>query len=134
MTAATIGPILLIDDDELIAGSLCHYLRAQGRSVDVALEPVSAAEWMERRRYDVIVVDPYLTGSIHGSGILLIAAVRAYQPDSSILVLTGYASPTLLELASADPRTTVLYKPQSIPLLGEAIHRIPISRSKAEAL
>jgi DNA-binding NtrC family response regulator len=123
MTAPVSGPILLIDDDELIAGSLSDYLRAKGFSVDVALEPASAAECMRGRQYKVVLVDPYLTGGVHGTSVSLIAAIRASQPDSYIIILTGYGSTTLLELASGDRLTTVLYKPQSIASISEAIHR-----------
>ncbi|MGH7485905.1 MAG: hypothetical protein ACREMY_09945, partial [bacterium] len=53
--------ILLIDDDELIAGSLRQYLCTQGWSVDVALEASTAESLMGERRYDVVLVDPFLT-------------------------------------------------------------------------
>ena len=75
MTTSTSPPrtrVLLIDDDELIAGSLRRYLLTQGCDVDVALEPASATKLMASSRYAVVVVDPYLTGEVvHASSALI---------------------------------------------------------------
>src|SRR5689334_9730910 len=87
-------PVLLIDDDELIARSLRDYLVAKGLQVDVALEPSSAGTLMARRQYGAIVVDPYLTGGIHGRETSLVDTIRSLQPGSTIIVLTGYGTPT----------------------------------------
>jgi DNA-binding NtrC family response regulator len=123
-------PILLIDDDELIAGSLRDYLLARGWDVHVALEPAAAVARMAERQYGIILVDPYLTGSIHSDNDVLIETIRTLQPRSSIIVLTGYGSSTILQAAAADESTTLLFKPQSILHLSDLIHRIPMSSSE----
>jgi DNA-binding NtrC family response regulator len=128
------GPILLIDDDELVAGSLRDYLAMRGFTVDVAPELAAAEALMRERHYSVIVVDPYLTGAVHSMSVSLIADIRFRQPHSSIIVLTGYGSRTLLEIASADRLTTVLFKPQSVTHLSEVIQRIPRSASESEVV
>jgi len=99
------GPVLLIDDDELIAGSFRDYLRARGWTVDVAVEPAAAEALMGEREYEVIVVDPYLTGGVHAANASLLTSIRARQPHSPIVVLTGYDSPALLQIAATDQST-----------------------------
>src|SRR3954454_16546212 len=87
--------VLLIDDDELIAGSLRRYLLTQGFAVDVALEPASAAKLMASSSYGVVVVDPYLTGEVVHANDALIESVRRLQPLATLIILTGYSSPAL---------------------------------------
>ena len=111
--------ILLIDDDELIAGSLRQVLASSGCDVDVALEPCSARALMASRAYDVVLIDPYLTGGVHQQSGELLEAIGTLQPGASVVVLTGYGSPDIVR-AEADGRVSkVLSKPQSIPFLSE---------------
>jgi len=111
--------ILLIDDDELIAGSLRQVLASSGCEVDVALEPCTARALMASRAYDVVMVDPYLTGGVHQQSGELLEAISTLQPGASVVVLTGYGSPDIVR-AEADGRVSkILAKPQSIPFLSE---------------
>src|SRR3954451_10611770 len=77
--------VLLIDDDELIAGSLRRYLLTQGFVVDVALEPASAAKLMASLTYGVVLVDPYLTGEVVHAAAALIETVHRLQPLASLV-------------------------------------------------
>jgi DNA-binding NtrC family response regulator len=117
--------ILLIDDDDLVAGSLRDYLLSKGWVVDVALEPDAAAAHLRDRQYGVIVIDPYMTGGVHIADASLIGDIRASQPQSSIIVLTAYGSADLARSAAADASTLMLNKPQSVTDLSEMIQRIP---------
>ena len=123
--------ILLIDDDELIAGSLRQVLASSGCDVDVALEPCTARALMASRAYDVVLIDPYLTGGVHQSSELL-EAVSALQPEASVVVLTGYGSPDIVR-AEADGRVSkILTKPQPIPFLSEYLFSAPAPISVTE--
>jgi two-component system response regulator RegA len=113
--------VLLIDDDELIAGSLRQYLISQGCDVDVATEPRAAEDLMGERCYDVVMVDPYLTGGILREEDALVTAIRALQPSASLIILTGYASPALALIAGRERATALLTKPQSILFLGQFV-------------
>jgi two-component system response regulator RegA len=117
--------VLLIDDDELIAGSLRRYLLTQGFSVDVALEPASAARLMASTSYGVVVVDPYLTGEVVHATDALIETVRRLQPLASLIVLTGYSTPAVQLAATLNGAAAVLSKPQSVTCLGDLIHNVP---------
>jgi len=123
--------VLLIDDDELIAGSLRRYLLTQGFAVDVALEPASAAKLMASSSYGVIVVDPYMTGEVAHATAALIETVRTLQPLATLIVLTGYTSPALQRTATVNGAAAVLSKPQSVTCLGDLIHSIPL-RDRSE--
>ncbi len=133
-TPRTQTRVLLIDDDELIAGSLHRYLLTRGFTVDVALEPVSAARLMSSSSYGVIVVDPYLTGEVMHATAALIETVRRLQPLATLIVLTGYSSPALQLVASVHGAAAVLSKPQSVTCLGDLIHNIPQHDSSERSL
>jgi CheY-like chemotaxis protein len=111
--------ILLIDDDELIAGSLRQVLQLDGCDVDVALDSCTAAMLMTKRSYDVILVDPYLTGGVHREDGDLIASIRNLQRDASLIVLTGYESPELSHLLAGGQVSAILTKPQPVVFLSQ---------------
>ena len=127
-------PVLLIDDDELIACSLRDYLVAKGLHVDVAFEAASANALMAGCEYGAIVVDPYLTGGIHSTDLSLLGTIRSLQPSTTIVVLTGYGSPALLHAAASDQATIVIAKPQSVAGLSELIHKLPIRKPGERSL
>lgn len=111
--------ILLIDDDDLIAGSLRQVLQMDGCDVDVAVDACSAASLMSKKSYDIVLVDPYLTGGVHREDGDLIAHIRTLQPDANVVVLTGYGSPDLVQAASAGRVSAILTKPQSVVFLSQ---------------
>jgi DNA-binding NtrC family response regulator len=113
--------ILLIDDDELISGSLRQYLVLQGCTVDVALEATAAEELMAVHAYTTVVVDPYLTGGIHHDNGALLDRVCALQQHASVIVLTAYGSAALKSTAARYDVTAVLTKPQSVVFLDRLI-------------
>jgi DNA-binding NarL/FixJ family response regulator len=122
-TASEAPPrVLLIDDDELICGSLRHYLIANGFAVDAALEPRSADLLMAANHYAAVVVDPYLTGGVSAQNDAeLLLHVCAMQPQAAIIVLTAYASPSLETAATECRVKALLTKPQPVVLLERAI-------------
>ena len=111
--------ILLIDDDDLIAGSLRQVLQMDGCDVDVAVDACAAAALMSKKSYDIVLVDPYLTGGVHREEGDLIARIRTLQPAANLVVLTGYGSPELDRSASDGRVSAILTKPQSVVFLSQ---------------
>jgi DNA-binding NtrC family response regulator len=118
--------ILLIDDDDLIAGSLRHVLLSENCEVDVAVDSATARKMMARQGYDIVMVDPYLTGGVHGDGRDLINGVLTLQPAASVIVLTGYSSPELAQSAADGKIAALLTKPQPISFLCQFLVGMPV--------
>jgi len=126
MSATPSKSILLIDDDDLIAGSLRQVLLSESCNVDVAVDSASARAMMSLRGYDIVMVDPYLTGGVHKDGCDLIKNIQIQQPAANLIVLTGYSSPELAQSAADGKITALLSKPQSIPFLSQFLVRMPL--------
>jgi two-component system response regulator RegA len=89
--AATLGDLLLVDDDPTFAGVLGRALRTRGFAVATAsgLEDATSLLDVDRFTPDFCVLDLNLGGS---SGLKLIGALRRANADCRIVILTGYAS------------------------------------------
>lgn len=85
MTATT----LVIDDDPSFNAILVRTLNRRGHPADGAHDVASALLIARERKPPHVVLDLNLDGS---SGLALIPALLAINPDCRIVVLTGYAS------------------------------------------
>jgi DNA-binding NtrC family response regulator len=87
----------------------------------VAVDLASSADLMAARQYDVIVVDPYLTGGVLDGDGTLLAMIRNRQPSAALIVLTGYGSASLTISAERERAMAVLTKPQSVVHLSQLV-------------
>jgi ActR/RegA family two-component response regulator len=120
-SSAVPSSVLLIDDDDMIAGCLREYLVMRGCAVDAAPDFSAAETLMRKRSYRVIVVDPYLTGGVQRESSAVIDAICRLQPEAAVIVLTGYDSPALARIAADCHVAALLTKPQSITTLSRLI-------------
>lgn len=110
--------VLLIDDDEQIAGSLRKYLIRHGCETESVRERKAAAEMLASRSFDLILLDPYLTGEAGDPGSLL-ALVRERQGVATIILLTAYLSSELGSKALEAGVRAIITKPKPVRELGE---------------
>lgn len=81
--------ILVIDDEKRIRDA-CHKILTQGGfEVAVAENGIIGLEMIEREHFDVILLDLMMPSL---SGFDVLARVRALHPDTSIIVISGYAT------------------------------------------
>jgi len=79
--------ILIVEDDDSLAGFLRDELRGQGFAVDHVLDgEIALSVLAEKRRFDLLILDLNLPNL---DGISLIRRVRPDQPKIPILVLTA---------------------------------------------
>lgn len=121
--------VLVVEDEEALAGALQVGLRRQAMAVDVALDAEAALELLGVNAYDVVVLDRDLPG-LHGDELCRL--IVAGHPSCRVLMLT--AARRLgdkvdgLELGADD----YLTKPFEFPELAariRALHRrSPVAR------
>ena len=83
------GPLLVVEDDKVVAVSLKMFLENLDFSVDVATSGTEAWELIQSQHYDIILSDINLPG-MHGKEIL--RRIRQCGIEGELILFTGYGS------------------------------------------
>ena len=89
MTESSNKQLLLIEDDEVFAQVLSRSLSAKTIDVIVCYSVEEAQQRHQTLQLDYIILDLFLGDD---SGLSILPELREHHPNTSILVLTGYAS------------------------------------------
>jgi DNA-binding NtrC family response regulator len=121
--------ILVIDDERTLRDSCATALRYEGYQVEVCGRHEEARDALQRRAFDIVLVDLYMNGA---AGMQLIGAALAANPDAIVIVITGKPTvETALETLRAGA-WDYLPKPftgsQLQVLVGRAAHTVHVSR------
>jgi DNA-binding NtrC family response regulator len=85
----TRGSLLLVDDDRHLLASMADWLGRQGYQVEVAATRAAAEAALDRRAFDLALVDIRL-GEADGFDVL--AYCRQRHPTTAVIMITGYGS------------------------------------------
>jgi DNA-binding response OmpR family regulator len=100
---ASVGRILLVDDEPRILDFVRRGLQAEGFSVDVASLGEEGLRMAVSRPYDLVILDLVMPG-LDGTGIL--RKLLARKPSQAVLILSALSDTTtkvtLLELGAED--------------------------------
>jgi two-component system chemotaxis response regulator CheY len=103
--------ILVADESLPLRRLVCRFLEAVG--VGRSIESESGEETLSQikaSRFDLVIVDIHMPNS-ELCGIELLRAIRAEQPELSLVVMTTEADEELVESALAAGATEYLVKP-----------------------
>lgn len=100
--------LLIIEDDAAFARTLQRSFQRRDYEVVLAEGPADLPTLLAERTPDYAVVDLKLANS---SGLACVETLRAHDPDTVIVVLTGYASITTAVQAIKLGATSYLAKP-----------------------
>ncbi|WP_260925704.1 response regulator transcription factor [Novosphingobium sp. 9] len=81
--------LLIIEDDATLARTLARSFERRGYVVSTAASPDEAARLLETGSFDFAVVDLKLGAA---SGLTCVEMLHAHDPETRIVVLTGFAS------------------------------------------
>ncbi len=81
--------VLVMEDESLLAQGLQMVLREEGYGVDLAATGEDALDTMRRKGYDLLVADLQLPDM---DGIEVIKRLKNENPDTGVIVITGYPS------------------------------------------
>lgn len=81
--------VLVVDDDVAIAALLETLLRSQGFEVEGANSGAEARRLFRTRRFDLALMDKNLGDA---NGVELIREIHEVNPDTRVLLMTGYAT------------------------------------------
>ncbi len=83
------GRLLLVEDRDSLRRMLLRALGAEGYAVEPAATGEEGIERLREHTYDLVLTDLQLPGV---SGLAVLAASRAAQPRTPVVVLTGYGT------------------------------------------
>ena len=92
MTQATAKPVLellFVDDDAELRSDMANYFSRHGHSVEQCASGEEAVELVERRAFDVVVLDLMMPGM---SGLDVLKELQARNAECEVVVLTGEAT------------------------------------------
>lgn len=81
--------VLIVDDEPTIRRATRMVAEAHGFAVDEAGTPDQALAHVQRRRFDVVLLDLRLGAA---SGLDLLPQLLAVRPDAAVIVVTAYAA------------------------------------------
>ena len=85
----TKGRVLIVDDEDVIAGTLQEFLAGEGFDVSVAGDLVSALKTAEKFEPELVLCDVQLPG---GDGLELVDALLKIRPETLFIMITAYAT------------------------------------------
>jgi len=116
--------VLLVDDDELVRTTTETLLEAVGHLViPVRSGEEALAKLQSGARPDLVILDLNMPG-LGGAGTL--PRLRALCPTLPVLVATGRADQSALDLVNAHDHVTLLAKPFSLEELKQHIQSLPL--------
>ncbi|MCA9080678.1 MAG: sigma-54-dependent Fis family transcriptional regulator [Planctomycetaceae bacterium] len=118
--------LLLVEDDDEFRGTAAQYLTRKGHTVSECANGQDALIQLQRRRFDVAILDMNLPGI---SGLELLDRVREQQIETEILILTGQA--TVENAVEAMKRGAGDYLTKPFPL-GELEQRCLLAAQRAQ--
>jgi CheY-like chemotaxis protein len=124
---AQTATILLVEDNELVAGAVTETLETKGWSVELCSDGTSAVQRiLGLTHYDLFLFDYDLPG-FNGIELVLRARAMAHRSMTPIVMLSA----TPVEAQARDAGADVfLQKPQGIGLLVETINRLLVEREE----
>jgi EAL domain-containing protein (putative c-di-GMP-specific phosphodiesterase class I)/AmiR/NasT family two-component response regulator len=115
--SAPAGQVLLIDDEQQVLNAYARVLRAQGFGVVTLPNGALVENVLAELTFDVVVCDIRMPGA---SGIDILRAVRARDPDLPVILMTAGGDLTSAVEAVEHGALRYLLKPIAPSLLGQS--------------
>ncbi|MDH7599175.1 MAG: sigma-54 dependent transcriptional regulator [Sedimentisphaerales bacterium] len=118
--------ILVVDDDSIVLDSLCKLLSSEGHQTEKADSFQKAVCIVKSKGLSLAIIDLHLPD---GDGLALLDIIRSEQPQTSVIVITGYGSITTAVKAIKKGAFDYLTKPVMDEELCLAVERALEQRS-----
>lgn len=105
---------LVVDDDELMARTLSDVLRYKGWNVTTAGSGGAAVNEVVRGDFDVVLMDYKMPGM---DGVTAVKAMKQVRPRLSVVLMSGFLAPEVVDEAVRNGVRHVLAKPVNVGAL-----------------
>jgi YesN/AraC family two-component response regulator len=126
--------ILIVDDDKVVADVLGDLISENGeRTVDLCYDGLSAIETIQKNLYDLLIVDLVMP---RVGGLDLLKYAKKVNPDTIVVIITGYASLETAIMAIKEGAYDYIRKPCNLEeiriVVRNAIERITLHRENKD--
>ena len=111
--------VLVVDDEAVIREGLTRILEGGGLAVETAKNGHAAIELLQQKEFDLIITDLKMPGM---DGFEVLNAVKILQPDTPVIMITGYATVETAVEAMKFGTVDYLVKPFSPEQILEKVH------------
>ena len=111
--------VLVVDDEAVIREGLTRILEGGGLAVETAKNGHAAIELLQQKEFDLIITDLKMPGM---DGFEVLNAVKILQPDTPVIMITGYATVETAVEAMKCGTVDYLVKPFSPEQILEKVH------------
>ena len=127
--------VLVVDDEMELGHVLSDLLELEGCEVAVCSDIASARDKLAGDKFDVAMLDVYLSES--PIGLDLARHILDECPDTSVILMTGYADEAEVDAACLNGAYTCIAKPFSledvVKVVGMALERGSAERNSVSA-
>jgi DNA-binding NtrC family response regulator len=112
--------ILVVDDESVIREGLTRILEGGAYAVETAKNGHAAIELLQQKEFDLIITDLKMPGM---SGFEVLNAVKILQPDTPVIMITGFATVETAVEAMKSGTVDYIVKPFTPEQILEKVHR-----------
>ena len=124
--------VLVVDDDPVVRKSFDRVLSSKGYAVITAENGEEALRKLNEEKYDIVYTDIRMPGM---SGLEVAEQVKARQPWTPVVIITGYGTDAAESRAKAAGVSSFLHKPLSPEMIeGSARDALAAPAAAAEAV
>jgi CheY-like chemotaxis protein len=109
--------VLVVDDDPVVGKSFKRVLSGKGYIVVTAEDGYDALQKLQSETYDAVFTDLRMPGM---NGLEVAERIKARQPWTPVVIVTGYGSKTSEERARAAGVSDFLHKPLSPEMIEDS--------------
>jgi DNA-binding NtrC family response regulator len=81
--------ILIVDDEKIALNNLQHVLKKEGYKVKTTVSGQNALKYLNKEGFDIVLTDLKMEGV---DGMQILKRTRELNPDTEVIMITGYAT------------------------------------------
>lgn len=116
--------LLIVDDEESIRFALSSFFGIVGYQVDCARDAIEAGVMIDSGKYDCVIADLRLSGTVEEDGLKLAILLRSRNDSTPFVLLTAYCNPELEIDARRWGVDACVSKPIALPELASIVRRL----------
>jgi DNA-binding NtrC family response regulator len=123
--------VMVVDDEPSVLAALVPLLASSEVVVEGVRTAAEAERRLETRRFDLVIADLRLGGTLGTEGLELISLVKRTSPTTQVALLTAYRTPEVHREALRRGAVAVWSKSLAAPLVIAAVRALGIPAGRA---